>query len=139
VRALASIIHDPESWPSEGVFHDRIHGIDKYSYENFGPFRRGDLKRDAKNPDAWDMDGSNGRGKVTNVEALAPPGGTREAATVRDDKGNTIGTWYAIETGPLAPAYATVMASGGTRVISRAYLESNRDSFPQPLTSLLDR
>jgi hypothetical protein len=139
VRALASIIKEPESVPTDGVFHNRISGMDHYSYESFGPYRRGELRRDANHPDAWQVDGSNGVGKSTNVEDIAPPGGTRPAATVRDEKGNVVSQWVEIEAGPLAPAYATMMANGGTRIVSKAYLQENRAQFPQELASLVDR
>ena len=139
VRALASIIANPESQPSTGVFHNRATSLDHYSYDdNFGPYHRGSLKRDAKNPAAWEIDGTNGPATPTKLEDIAPAGALHEAATVKDDQGNPVSTWFSIDSGPLAPAYATLLATGGTRVISRAYLDENRTQFPAALTSLLD-
>jgi hypothetical protein len=139
IRSIASIIRDPDSHPSEGVFHDRVHGVDHFTYEGFGPYRRGELKRDVNDPSKWEIEAFNGPGHMTHVETIAPPGGTREAATVKDDKGNVVGTWFVVETGPLAPAYATIFPGGGTRVVSRAYLEANKASFPQSVVSMLDQ
>jgi hypothetical protein len=139
VRELASIIAHPESEPSTGVFHNRATNLDHYSYDQtFGPYHRGSLKRDAKNPAAWELDGTNGPATPTKLEDIAPAGALHEAATVKDDQGNPVSTWFAIDSGPLAPAYATIMATGGTRVVSRAYLEENRAQFPPSLTAVLD-
>ncbi len=139
VRALASLIANPDSQPSTGVFHNRQAGIDHYSYDdNFGPFRRGALKRSAKNPASWEIDGSNGAASTTKLEDIAPSSAFHEAAVVKDEQGNPVTTWYLLDSGPLAPAYATIMATGGTRVVSRAYLEENRAQFPESLTSVLD-
>jgi hypothetical protein len=140
VRELASIIAHPESEPSTGVFHNRVTSIDSYSYDqSFGPYHRGSLKRDAKNPAAWELDGVNGPANPTKLEDIAPVSALHEAATVKDDQGNPVSTWFSIDSGPLAPAYATIMATGGTRVVSRAYLEENRTQFPPSLTAVLDR
>jgi hypothetical protein len=138
-RALASIIHAPDSRPSEGVFHDRFARTEQYAYEGFGPFRRGELVRDMDDPEAWEIDGSNGRGHPTRLEDVAPARAIREAATVRDEAGNLVGTWYAIDDGPLAPAFATLLPTGGARVVSRAYLQAHRSAFPPSLVAALDR
>ncbi len=139
-RALASIIANPESQPTTGVFHNQVTHLDHYSYDDsFGPFRRGSMKRDAKNPAAWEIDGSNGPRSTTSLDEIAPANALHEAAAVRDANGNPVSTWFSVDSGPLAPSYATVLAAGGARVVSRAYLEENRSQFPAELTAVLDR
>jgi len=139
VRALASIISNPDSAPSTGVFHNLAANLDYYSYDvSFGPFRRGSMKRDSKNPAAWEIDGTNGPRSPPSVEDIAPAGALHQAAVVKDERGNPVSTWFSVDSGPLAPAFATLLAAGGTRVVSRAYVEEHRTQFPAELTAALD-
>jgi hypothetical protein len=133
-RVLAGVIANPRSTaPANVVQHPNKHS-ETYAYERLLPFQAADLTRDKTNPKAWAMNLARG----PELDDLAPRGGMREAFVQKDDQGDPFATWYAIDTGPLAPAYA-IRRGDLTRVISRPYLEANRADFPPSVTANIDR
>jgi hypothetical protein len=133
-RAIADVIANPRSVPIQVVTQNRRNHTETYAYDRLPPFLGSDLTRDKTNADAWDLNVSRGPG----LEELAPRGGIHEAFVQKDDHGDPFATWYAIDTGPLAPAYA-IQQGDRTRVISRPYLEANRADFPPSVMSNVDR
>jgi hypothetical protein len=132
-RALANIVTDPRATRVSNVTKNPRNHTETFAYERVPPFGGAELTRDPANPAAWQF------GSLGDVELddLAPRGGVHQAVVQKDDKGEEFATWYAIEAGPLAPAYAAKVGPE-TRIISRAYLEANRGDFPASFTSVLD-
>jgi hypothetical protein len=133
-RAIASVIANPRSTRPSNVLQHAQNHTETYAYERLLPFQAADLTRDKTNPKSWVMNLARG----PEVDDLAPRGGLHEAFVQKDDQGDPFGTWYTIDTGPLAPAYV-IKRGDLTRVISRPYLEANRADFPPSVTSNLDR
>jgi hypothetical protein len=134
-RAVAGIVADPRSGDPQNVTKNPRNHTETFAYERLSPFGAAELTRDPKNPAAWQLGSLGGD---MPLEDLAPRGDVREAVVQKDDKGEAFTTWYAIDSGPLAPAYATKIGPQ-TRVVSRAYLEANRADFPASFTVVLDR
>ena len=130
---IAGVAANPESFAPSHVFappagHDQV-----FNYEPLPPFNSTTLKRTRANPAAWELDAMHG----PKLNDLGPEGAVRQAALVKDSVGNET-PWYAIDSGPLAPAYA-VMQGSSLRVMSRAYLVENRASLPADVAAALDK
>jgi hypothetical protein len=130
---IAQVAANPEAFAPSTVFSPPAAQDQVYNYEPLPPFNSTTLKRTRKNPSAWELDAMRG----PKMKDLGPEGAVRQAALVRDSIGNET-PWFAIDSGPLAPAFA-VMQGSAMRVMSRAFLLENRASLPPEVASALDK
>ena len=129
---IAAVVTDPDAFAPSSVFRPPVAKFESYFYDSLPGFNSSELKRSRANPAEWELDAMHG----AKPDDLAPRGGVHEATTSHDAHGNEIATWYTIDDGPLAPAIATQLGTT-TRVMSRAYVEANRNDFPPELVAVL--
>ena len=127
---LATVIADPRANKPQNVVADGPKHAATFSYEVVAPFRSMSLTKDTANANAWRLEGMNG-------PSLSELGATKQAAVQTDAQGNEFATWYLIDSGPLAPAYAAKVGPQ-VRVVSRAYLEANKGDYPPSFTQVLE-
>jgi hypothetical protein len=130
---IAQVAANPQAFVPSTVFAPPAAREQVYNYEPLPPFNSTTLKRTRTNPSAWELDAMRG----PKMNDLGPEGAVRQAALVRDAIGNET-PWFAIDSGPLAPAFA-VMQGSAMRVMSRAFLLENRGSLPPEVASALDK
>jgi hypothetical protein len=130
---IAQLAADPEAFAPSGVFSPPAGTDQIYNYEMLPPFNSTTLKRTRANPAAWELDAFHG----PKLKDLGPEGAVRQAVLARDSIGNET-AWYAIDSGPLAPAYAVEMGRS-IRVMSREYMVANRADLPPEVASTLDK
>ncbi len=130
---IAQVAANPEAFAPSHVFAPPAGADQVFNYEPLPPFNSTTLKRTRTNPAAWELDAMHG----PKLNDLGPEGAVRQAALVKDAIGNET-PWYAIESGPLAPAYA-VMQGNALRVMSRAFLVQNRASLPADVAAALGK
>jgi hypothetical protein len=130
---IAQVAANPQAFAPSTVFAPPAGREQVYSYEPLPPFNSTTLKRTRTNPAAWELDAMRG----PKMNDLGPEGAVHQAALVKDAIGNET-PWYAIDSGPLAPAYAVVQG-GAMRVMSRAFLLENRSSLPPEVASALGK
>jgi hypothetical protein len=133
-RAAVAILADPTAFKPRYRFFDAARNMDSFTYETLPPFRSGTVKISRTDPTVWELNGMQGGGP----NDLGPSGAVREAAVLKDDHGTVTSTWYAVDSGPLAPAFA-VERGETLHVVSRALVEANRAEYPPEVTSLLDK
>jgi hypothetical protein len=133
--AISAFLEDPAAYHPANVSRDAKRGTTHYSYDGMAPYHAGEIIRDEKNPQAWFVALSGG---PKSLDELGPKGSVHEAVVQTDADGKPFATWFAVEGGPLAPAYA-MQTGDQIRVLSRAYLESHRSEYPPSFTQVLDR
>jgi len=128
---IAKVAADPQSFFPSHVFAPPAGRDQVFNFEPLPPFNSTTLKRTRTNPAAWELDAMHG----PKLNDLGPEGSVRQAALVKDSVGNET-PWYAIDSGPLAPAYA-VMQGNALRVMSRAFMVENRATLPADVAASL--
>jgi hypothetical protein len=133
-NVIARLAANPEDFEPSRVFAPPVAKEQLYVYDRLPPFNGTTLKRSRANPNAWEFDAIHGPAKMKD---LGPAGSVREAAVVHDSAGSET-SWYLIDAGPLAPAYA--VEQGRTiRVMSKAFLDENRNGLPPEVVAALSR
>ena len=131
-KIIAGVAEDPRAFGPTSSFAPPAISTERFIFDALPPFNSTELKRSRTNHAEWELDALHG----PKMEELAPSGGVHEAATAKDANGTELGTWYVIDSGPLAPAFAT-QSLQALRVMSRAYVEANKDQFPPEVMTLL--
>jgi hypothetical protein len=130
---ISQVVTNPEAFAPSNTFAPPVAKTEMFHYEQLPPFNSTELRRSRANPKAWELSALRG----PKMEDLGPPGGVKEAAIVKDDMGNQT-SWFQVDKGPLAGAFA-VTTNMGVRVISHDYVEEHRAEFPEGVASLLDK
>jgi hypothetical protein len=132
-NVIAQVAKDPEAFAPTTAFSPVSSKTQLYNFDPLPPFNSTTLRRVKANPAAWELDAMRG----PKLKDLGPEGSVRQAAIVKDTVGNET-TWYRIDSGPLAPAYA-VEVGRSIRVMSKDYIAANREDMPPEIAATLDR
>lgn len=131
-QIIAGVAEDPQAFGPSSSFAPPAVKTETFIFNALPPFNSTELKRSRVHHDEWELDALHG----PKMEDLAPAGGVHEAVTAKDAQGTELSKWYVIDSGPLAPAFAT-QSLQALRVMSRAYVEANRDQFPAEVMALV--